>query len=240
MNRLVLITGGTRGIGKSIAIACSDAGYKVVVSHYGDDEAAQKFSDETKIPVYCWDVSKFDDCHKFVDEIEKKHGSIDILVNNAGIIKDGFMHKMSRTDWDTVINVNLSGCFNMCSALIGKMRERNYGRIVNIASINALSGQIGQVNYVASKAGIIGLTKSLALESAKKNITINAIAPGYVETDMTNQIAENIRVAIAKTVPVGRFGKPEEISRGVVFLIDENAGFITGETLSINGGGYLQ
>lgn len=245
MNRLTLVTGCSRGIGKEIALACKNSGYKVVANDFvkkeSENEIREKFMSETGIPIYFWDVSNFEDCHNFIDRIEKEHSlPVDVLVNNAGIIKDGFMHKMPKEDWDVVIKVNLYGCFNMCHAVIGRMREREYGRIVNITSINALSGQMGQVNYVASKAGIIGITKSLALESAKKGITVNAIAPGYTATDMTNQIKEQIREEIIKTIPVGRLGKPEEIARAVLFLIDEKSQFITGETLSINGGGYLQ
>lgn len=238
MNRLALVTGGTRGIGRSICIALKNAGYKVITNHYGHSDATS--DSEYDIPVYEWDVSNFDICHERIKKIEEKYGPIDILINNAGIIKDGFMHKMTLEAWESVMRINLFGCFNMCHAVIGGMRERQYGRIVNISSINALCGAVGQTNYSASKAGIIGLTKSLALESSRKNITVNAIAPGYIETDMTNQIAPEIRKEIEKTIPMSRFGKPEEIARAVVFLVDENAGFITGETISINGGAYMQ
>ena len=245
MERLVLITGGGRGIGKEIALKCKACGYSVVVNDFvapeRQKESAVEFLKETGIPIYYWDVSNFDDCHDHVQKIEKEHTKpIDILVNNAGITKDSFMHKMEKDSWDSVIKVNLYGCFNMCHAVIGKMRERNYGRIVNLSSINALSGQIGQVNYVASKAGIIGITKSLALESAKKGITVNAIAPGYTATEMTKQMKQEILDEIVKTIPVGRLGNPDEIANAVLFLIDEQSTFITGETLSVNGGGYLK
>ena len=238
MNKLALITGGTKGIGKAICLALKEAGYKVIANHYGHQDV--DIEKEYGIPYYEWDVSNFDNCHTKVNEIEKAHGPIDILVNNAGIIKDGFMHKMTLEAWEAVLKINLFGCFNMCHSVINGMRERSYGRIINIASINALSGTAGQTNYVASKAGIVGLTKSLALESSKKNITVNAIAPGYVETDMTNQISPEIRKEIEKSIPCGRFGKPEEIARTVVFLASDNAGFITGETISVNGGAYMQ
>ncbi len=238
MNRLALVTGGNRGIGKAICVALKEAGYNVVANHYNNDIPG--IEEECGIPCYEWDVSNFNDCHEKVNEIEKKHGPIDILVNNAGIIKDGFLHKMTLEAWEAVLKVNLFGCFNMCHSVINGMRERFYGRIINIASINALSGTAGQTNYVASKAGIIGFTKSLALESIKKNITVNAIAPGYIETDMTNQIGPEIRKIIEKSIPCGRFGKPEEIARTAVFLASDNAGFITGETISVNGGAYMQ
>jgi acetoacetyl-CoA reductase len=237
-SRLALVTGGTRGIGKAICLALKQAGYRVIANHVGNEDPT--FEADTGIPVYNWDVSKFDDCKKYVSEIEQKHGPIEILVNNAGIIKDGFLHKTTLEAWEAVLKVNLFSCFNMCHAVINSMREKGFGRIVNTASVNALSGAIGQTNYCASKAGIIGFTKALALESSRKGITVNVIAPGYIETSMIEQIDLKIRDSIKNGIPCNRFGKPDEIARAVLFLVSDDAGFITGETLSVNGGAYMK
>jgi acetoacetyl-CoA reductase len=242
MNRLALITGGTRGIGSAIALKLKQNNYKIIITHYGNDhdQQAHKFSLENNFTMYEWDISNFEDCAKYIKEIEEKYGAIDILINNAGITADSFLHKMEKSKWDKVININLSGIFNMCHAVIPKMRDRSFGRIVNISSINGLMGVMGQTNYSASKAGIIGFSRSLAMESAMKNITVNCVAPGYIETEMTLQIPEDIRKKIVDSIPMKRFGKPEEIADAVVFLIRDESSFITGETFSINGGAHMQ
>ena len=242
MNRLALITGGTRGIGKAIALKLKSDGYKIILNHYGadHDDLAQQLASQENCPLYEWDISNFDDCMKHTKEIEEKYGAIDILINNAGITSDSFLHKMEKKNWDSVININLSGVFNMCRSVIEKMRERSFGRIVNIASINGLVGVMGQTNYSASKAGIIGFSRSLAMESASKRITVNCVAPGYIDTEMTQKIAEDIRKKISDSIPMKRFGKPEEIANAVAFLVRDDSGFITGETLSVNGGAHMQ
>ena len=242
MNRLALITGGTRGIGKAIALKLKNDGYKIIINHYGKDhdDAAYYFASENNFSMYEWDVSNFNDCAKYTKEIEGKHGPIEILINNAGVTADSFLHKMEKADWDNVININLSGIFNMCRSIIEKMREKSFGRIVNIASINGLVGVMGQTNYSASKAGVIGFTRSLAMESAIKNITVNCVAPGYIDTEMTKIISEDIRKKIIDSIPMKRFGKPEEIANSVAFLVHDDNSFITGETLSVNGGAYMQ
>ncbi len=242
MNRLALITGGTRGIGKAIALKLKSDGYKIILNHYGadHDDLAQQLASQENCPLYEWDISNFDDCMKHTKEIEEKYGAIDILINNAGITSDSFLHKMEKKNWDSVININLSGVFNMCRSVIEKMRERSFGRIVNISSINGLVGVMGQTNYSASKAGIIGFSRSLAMESASKHITVNCVAPGYIDTEMTQKIAEDIRKKISDSIPMKRFGKPEEIASAVAFLVRDDSGFITGETLSVNGGAHMQ
>jgi len=240
MSRLAIVTGGTRGIGAGICKALQNAGYTVAANYNRGDDIAQKFYSETGINVFSWDVSDYDACEKGVNEVcEKFDMPVDILVNNAGITKDAMFHKMSVDAWQQVISTNLGSVFNMCRAVIPGMRDRKYGRIINISSINGLKGQIGQTNYSAAKAGIIGFTKSLALESANKGITVNAIAPGYIATEMTEVIREDIREKITATIPVGRFGTVDEIASAVVFLADEKSTFITGTTLSVNGGQYL-
>lgn len=237
MSKLALVTGGTRGIGAAISTALRDKGFTVIANFYNNHTAAQQFANDTSIKVKNWDVSNFKACSDAVADIEQEFGKpISILVNNAGITKDGMMHKMTEHDWQMVINVNLNSCFNMCGAVINQMRAQNYGRIVNISSVNAQAGQIGQTNYSAAKAGIIGFTKALARESASKGVTVNCIAPGYIMTEMVGEIPENVLAQIVDTIPMKRLGKAEEIARAAVFLTDEDASFITGETLSINGG----
>lgn len=242
MNRIALITGGSRGIGKATAIKLKSEGYKVIITHYGHfhNEEAQAAAKDNGFILYEWDVSNFSDCTKYCAEIEQQIGAIDVLINNAGITSDSFLHKMDKKKWDDVININLSGVFNMCRSVIEKMREREFGRIVNISSVNGLVGVMGQTNYSASKAGIIGFTRSLAMESASKNITVNCIAPGHIDTEMTQKIPENIREKITESIPMKRFGKPEEIANAVAFLVQDDSSFITGETLSVNGGAYME
>lgn len=239
MNRTALITGGVSGIGAATARLLKKSGYSVVTNYFGNDADAEAFHKETQIPVRSWDIANFDACRKGVAAITGENGPIDILVNNAGITRDGTLHKMTPEQWRSVIDVDLGGCFNMCRAVIESMRERRFGRIVNISSINALSGQFGQTNYAAAKAGIIGFTKSLALESAARGITVNAIAPGYTDTAMVRAVPAGILADIVASVPMRRLGTPAEIARTVLFLVDEDAGFITGATLSVNGGKYM-
>jgi acetoacetyl-CoA reductase len=239
MSRVAVVTGGTRGIGKAISIALKDAGYQVAATYRNNDEKAKAFSDQTGIHTYKWDVSNSDSCREGIEKIEKELGSVDVLVNNAGITRDRFFHKMTDNDWHDVTQTNLNSCFTMCRSLINPMRERGFGRIINISSINGQAGQMGQVNYSAAKAGIIGFTKALALENATKGITVNAIAPGYISTEMTEAIPEKVRDSIVSKIPIGRMGKPEEIARAVLFLADDQGSFITGSTLSLNGGQHL-
>jgi len=238
-SRLALVTGGTSGIGAAISQALLAAGYRVAANFGPDAESARTFGAGTGIPTFGWDVADFDACHQGVLGVEAALGPIDVLVNNAGITRDAMLHKMSATQWREVIDVDLGACFNMCRALIEGMRERRFGRIINISSVNGLSGQAGQTNYAAAKAGMIGFTKALALEGASRNITVNAIAPGYTDTDMMRTIKPEIMEQILKAVPVGRLATVAEIDRGVVFLADDEAGFTTGITLSINGGKYM-
>jgi acetoacetyl-CoA reductase len=241
MTQLAIVTGGTRGIGAAISLALKKANYTVISSYACNDKAANNFEEDTGIKTYKWDVSSLAACEKSLEMIMQEFNMpVSVLVNNAGITKDGMMHKMTFEQWDEVIKTNLSSCFNMCRAVIPVMRENQYGRIINISSINALAGQLGQTNYSAAKAGMIGFTKSLALENAIKGITVNAIAPGYIKTEMTEVIPSDILSAIVSQIPVKRLGSPEEIARAVLFLADKHAGFITGETLSINGGHYMQ
>jgi acetoacetyl-CoA reductase len=237
MGRVALVTGGTRGIGQAVSIALKDAGYSVAASYAGNDDAANKFKSDTGIPVYKFDVSDFDACTSAIKQIEEAVGPIEVLVNNAGITRDRPLHKMARDDWDAVINTNLSSLFNMCRNVIDGMRTRGFGRIVSISSINGQKGQFGQTNYAAAKAGELGFTRALALETATKGITVNAIAPGYIGTEMVRAVPENVlNEKILPLIPVGRLGEPEEIARCVVFLASDDAGFITGSTLSANGG----
>jgi acetoacetyl-CoA reductase len=239
MARVALVTGGTRGIGKAVCIALLEEGYAVVATYGGNDERAKAFTEETGIPSYKWDVSDFAACAAGVKQIEAEVGSIDILVNNAGITRDGTLQKMEHDMWQEVIDTNLGSCFNMCRATIDGMRARKFGRVVNVGSINGQGGQYGQVNYAAAKSGIHGFTKALAQEGARSNITVNAIAPGYIDTDMVAAVPDNVLEKIVAGIPVGRLGKASEIARGVVFLVADDAGFLTGSTLSINGGQHM-
>ena len=239
MSRVALVTGGTRGIGEAICLALKDAGYTVVATYAGNEAAAQKFIDATGIQAYRFDVGHYEDCQESVQKIENEVGPVEILVNNAGITRDGTMHKMTFEQWNQVIQTNLTSCFNMCHAVLDGMRERAFGRIVNIGSINGQAGQYGQVNYAAAKSGIHGFTKALAQEGATKGITVNAIAPGYIATEMVRAVPENVLEKIVARIPVGRLGEASEIARGVVFLISDDAGFVTGSTLSINGGQHM-
>ncbi|MFT5111482.1 MAG: acetoacetyl-CoA reductase [Parasphingorhabdus sp.] len=239
MSKVAIVTGGTRGIGEAISMSLKEAGYKVAATYAGNDQAAEKFRANTSCATYKFDVADFSACEKAVGRIVDDLGPIDILVNNAGITKDGTMHRMSFDQWNAVLQTNLSSCFNMSRLVIEGMRERNFGRIVNIGSVNGQAGQYGQVNYAAAKSGIHGFTKALAQEGAAKGITVNAIAPGYVETDMVRAVPEKVLEKIIATIPVGRLGQVEDIARAVMFLVDEGAGFISGSTLSINGGQHM-
>lgn len=239
MGRVALVTGGTRGIGAAISLRLKKAGYTVVANYAGNDEAAQAFKQQYDIPVYKFNVADYDECTRAIETITKDLGAIDILVNNAGITRDSTMHKMTRENWQAVLDTNLGACFNTCHAVIDGMRERGFGRIVNIGSINGQAGQYGQVNYAAAKSGIHGFTKALAQEGAAKGITVNAIAPGYIATDMVRAVPEKVLEKIVARIPVGRLGEADEIARGVEFLVAEEAGFITGSTLSINGGQHM-
>jgi acetoacetyl-CoA reductase len=239
MARVAVVTGGTRGIGRSIAEALHGAGYKVAANYAGNAEAAQQFTKETGIRAYRFDVSKYDACVDGVKSIEADLGSVDVLVNNAGITRDAVLHRMKPEQWGEVIATNLTSCFNMCRVVIDGMRERSFGRIVNIGSINGQAGQYGQVNYAAAKSGIHGFTKALAQEGAPKGITVNAIAPGYIDTDMVRAVPPNVLEKIVARVPVGRLGAANEIARGVLFLVSDEGAFITGSTLSINGGQHM-
>ena len=239
MARVAVVTGGTRGIGEAISVALRDAGVTVAANYAGNEEKAREFSDRTGINSYKWDVSDLDACLAGAQRVESELGPIDILVNNAGITRDGTMKKMSRQMWDEVIDVNLGGCFNMAKAVWMGMNERKYGRIVNIGSINGQAGQYGQVNYAAAKSGIHGFTKALAQEGARAGITVNAIAPGYIDTEMVAAVPEDVLAKIIARIPVGRLGRAAEIARGVAFLCSEDGGFITGSTLSINGGQHM-
>ena len=237
--RVALVTGGTRGIGKAIAIALKNAGRKVAANFSGNDEAAKAFTAETGIPHYKFDVGDFAAVNVAVAKITKDLGPVDILVNNAGITRDGTLHKMDRESWDAVITTNLGSCFNMSRAVIDSMRARSFGRIVNVGSINGQMGQYGQVNYAAAKSGIHGFTKALAQEGAGKGITVNAIAPGYVDTDMVRAVPPAVLEKIIARIPMGRLGRADDIARGVLFLTADDADFITGSTLSINGGQHM-
>ena len=239
MSRVAVVTGGTRGIGAATAIALKDQGNNVAAVYGSNDERAKAFNDETGINIYKWDVSDFEACMLGIAQVEADLGSVDILVNNAGITRDGTVHKMSPENWKDVIDTNLGSCFNMSSAVIKGMRERKFGRIVNVGSINGQAGQYGQVNYAAAKSGIHGFTKALAQEGAGVGITVNAIAPGYIDTDMVAAVPERVLEKIVAGIPVGRLGRAEEIARSILFLTDDDAGFITGSTLSVNGGQHM-
>ena len=239
MSRIALVTGGTRGIGAATARLLKEAGYRVLVTYAGNETSAQRFREATGIPAYAWDVADLAACQRGLDRLVTEHGPVEVLVNNAGITHDGMLHKMTHDAWQSVIDIDLGGCFNMCRAVIGGMRERGFGRIVNISSVNGQEGQMGQANYAAAKAGMLGFTKALAREEAAKGITVNAVAPGYTATDMVAAVPQNILDAIVARIPVGRLGQPEEIARAVLFLVADEAGFITGATLSVCGGQHM-
>lgn len=239
MGRVAVVTGGTRGIGHAIAIRLKAAGHKVAATYVGNEQAAQAFHAETGIAVFKFDVGHYPEVEAGIRQIESALGPVEILVNNAGVTKDGFLHKMSPEQWAAVIDTNLTSCFNLCRAVVPGMRERGFGRIVNIGSINGQKGQIGQTNYAAAKAGMIGFTKSLALESAAKGITVNIVCPGYIETDMTANVREDVLKSIIAQIPVGHMGKPSDVADAVAYLADDKAGFITGSTLTLNGAQYL-
>jgi acetoacetyl-CoA reductase len=239
MARVAIVTGGTRGIGEAISIALREMGMEVAANYAGNEERAREFSDRTGITAFKWDVSDFESCQEGVRKVESDLGPVDVLVNNAGITRDSTMKRMDHQKWQDVIDTNLGGCFNMAKAVFEGMAGRGYGRIVNIGSINGQAGQYGQVNYAAAKSGIHGFTKALAQEGARSGVTVNAIAPGYIDTDMVAAVPEEVLGKIVARIPVGRLGRAEEIARGVAFLVDENGGFITGSTLSINGGQHM-
>ena len=239
MARVAIVTGGTRGIGEAISIALKNKGMTVAATYAGNDERAREFTERTGIHAYKWDVADHQACIDGVKQIEADLGPVDVLVNNAGITRDTTMKRMDHQMWQDVIDTNLGGCFNMAKAVFEGMQARNYGRIVNIGSINGQAGQYGQVNYAAAKSGIHGFTKALAQEGARSNVTVNAIAPGYIDTDMVAAVPEEVLGKIVAKIPVNRLGKASEIARGVAFLVDEEAGFVTGSTLSINGGQHM-
>jgi acetoacetyl-CoA reductase len=239
MGRVAIVTGGTRGIGEAISISLKNAGYRVAALYAGRDDRARDFTERTGIRAYKCDVCDLERCAATVAAIAAEIGPIDVLVNNAGITRDGTMRKMNRVQWDEVLDTNLGGCFNMCKAVWDGMLERGFGRVVNIGSINGQAGQYGQVNYAAAKSGIHGFTKALAQEGAAKGVTVNAIAPGYIDTDMVAAVPAPVLEKIVARIPVGRLGKADEIARGVLFLVADEAGFVTGSTLSINGGQHM-
>jgi acetoacetyl-CoA reductase len=239
MARVAVVTGGTRGIGEAISVALKKAGHKVAANYAGNDAAAAAFTKETGIPAFKFDVSDYKACEDGVKRIASELGPIEILVNNAGITRDAVLHRMTPEQWAAVISTNLTSCFNMCRLVIDSMRERGFGRIVNIGSINGQAGQYGQVNYAAAKSGIHGFTKALAQEGASKGITVNAIAPGYIDTDMVRAVPPNVLEKIVARIPVGRLGHATEIARGVLFLVSDEGAFITGSTISINGGQHM-
>ena len=239
MTRVAIVTGGTRGIGEAICLALQAQGRTVVANYGGNDAAAKAFTARTGIPAYRWDVGDHEACIHNCNDLAAEFGPIDIVVNNAGITRDGVLHKMSFDDWNEVMRINLGGCFNMAKATFPGMRDRGWGRIVNIGSINGQAGQYGQVNYAAAKSGIHGFTKALAQEGAKFGVTVNAIAPGYIDTDMVAAVPAPVLEKIVAKIPVGRLGHADEIARGVAFLTSEDGAFITGSTMSINGGQHM-
>ncbi|MBJ6122648.1 acetoacetyl-CoA reductase [Sphingomonas mollis] len=239
MARVAIVTGGTRGIGEAISLALKEAGFTVAANYAGNDERAAAFTERTGIKAYKWDVSDYDACQTGCAKVAEDLGPIDVVVNNAGITRDGTILKMSYEAWKEVIDTNLGGCFNMAKATFAGMRDRKWGRIVNIGSINGQAGQYGQVNYAAAKSGIHGFTKALAQEGARAGVTVNAIAPGYIDTDMVAAVPPEVLEKIVAKIPVGRLGQAHEIARGVAFLCSEDGGFVTGSTLSINGGQHM-
>lgn len=239
MHRIALVTGGTRGIGHAISTALAAAGYKVAANYVGNDRAAEDFQSATGIPVFKFDVADFGACTNGIKRIERDLGPIDILINNAGVTRDTMLHKMTPAQWQQVISINLDSCFNTCRLVLDGMRSRGFGRIVNISSINGQKGQFGQTNYAAAKAGMLGFTKALALETAAKGITVNAVAPGYIDTEMVAAVPAEALARIVSQIPVGRLGQGAEIAQIVRFLVGEDAGFITGSTITANGGQYM-
>ncbi len=239
MGRVAIVTGGTRGIGEAISLTLRDMGMTVAANYAGNEARAKEFTDRTGIAAYKWDVASYDACQDGVAQVAADLGAVDVLVNNAGITRDGTLMKMTYAMWREVMDVNLGGCFNMAKAVFPGMRERGWGRIVNIGSINGQAGQYGQVNYAAAKSGIHGFTKALAQEAARSGITVNAIAPGYIDTDMVSAVPPDVLAKIVAKIPVGRLGQANEIARGVAFLCAEEGGFITGSTLSLNGGQHM-
>ena len=240
MARIAVVTGGSRGIGAAISKALKDAGYRVAANYAGNDEAAASFKSETGIPVYKWSVADYDACVAGIAKVEADLGPVEVLVNNAGVTRDAMFHRMTPQQWREVVDINLSGLFNMTHPVWPGMRERGFGRIVNISSINGQKGQVGQVNYSAAKAGDIGFTRALAQEGAAKGITVNAICPGYIGTEMVRAVPEEVlKGKILPQIPVGRLGEPEEVARCVVFLVSDDAGFITGSTITANGGQFF-
>lgn len=240
MKKIALVTGGTRGIGADISKALRENGYLVAANYHKDHEAAEKYHNETGIPVFSWDVSDYESCQKGIEKVyEELGGTVDVFVNNARITRDSMLHKMDPAAWNIVISTNLTSVFNMCRLIVPTMRDKKFGRIINISSVNGVKGQVGQANYSAAKAGILGFTKALAQESANKGITVNAIAPGYISTDMTEVIRDDIKEKIIAGIPMGRFGTVEEIANTVLFLANDKSSFVTGITLNVNGGQYF-
>jgi acetoacetyl-CoA reductase len=237
--RVAIVTGGTRGIGGAISEALANAGYRVAANYVGSSERARDFQDRTGIQTFRFDVGDFEASREGVKRIEQELGPVDVLVNNAGITRDGTLHKMSFENWDEVVRTNLTSCFNMCRHVIEGMRDRKFGRIVNIGSVNGQAGQYGQVNYAAAKSGMHGFTKALAQEGAKVNVTVNAVAPGYVNTDMVRAVPEKVLEKIIERIPVGRLGETDDIVRAVLFLVADEASFMTGSTMSVNGGQHM-
>ena len=239
MPRVAVVTGGTRGIGAAVAKVLKHAGYMVAANYAGNDAAAEKFKADTGIPVYKWDVGSYEACAEGVKKVVADLGHVEVLVNNAGITRDSTLHRMKPEQWAAVINTNLNSLFNMCRQVIEGMRERKFGRIINISSINGQKGQIGQTNYSAAKAGEIGFTKALALENARLGVTVNAIAPGYINTEMVQAVPKDVLEKIIAQIPAGRLGEPDDVARCVLFLAADSADFITGATLTVNGAQYL-
>ncbi len=239
MSRVAVVTGGTRGIGHAISIELKRQGFRVAANYGGNDEAAHKFQAETGIPIFKWDVGDYDACLAGLKQVEVQVGPVSVVVNNAGITRDAMLHRMTPQQWRDVIRVDLDGMFNMIQPIINGMRDRNFGRIINISSINGQKGQMGQANYSAAKAGVIGFTKALAQENAKKGITANCVAPGYIDTEMVHAVPEKVLEGIIAQIPVGRLGKAEEIAKCVAFLASDDAAFMTGATITMNGGQYI-